>query len=178
MVSCRIVGIPTIPFTAAGNGSLPISALNSITVDSLFADSRNEHGETLIPPSLLEFADTFKGDLHHALGLNVSRSVAKDARPHSIFLTVGDVGDYIDARGAPTYEGYTLSVSASGVRISGASALGVWWGTRTLLQLALISDGHIPFGTSKDAPGWPVRGMMLDDGRHYYPPSVSLLNTF
>ncbi|KAI8627362.1 glycoside hydrolase family 20 protein [Xylariaceae sp. FL1651] len=170
VVSSRLIGIPTVPFTTSDDGTYSISAIKSLVVDSAFANSRDHNGETLIPPSLREFANTFAGDLHEALGLNVSTYVADKARLNSIYLTLGNSSDYIDASGGPTTEGYTLSVTTSGVTISGASALGVWWGTRTLIQRAILSDGDLPLGKAVDAPGWSIRGMMLDAARHYYPP--------
>ncbi|KAK8008426.1 beta-hexosaminidase [Apiospora marii] len=78
--------------------------------------------------------------------------------------------DLKDTLGAPTSEGYTLSVSADGITVRGASPLGVWWGTRTVLQQAILNKGSLPHGEAHDAPGWATRGMMLDAGRHYYPP--------
>lgn len=95
---------------------------------------------------------------------------------NSIFLTVGDSDDYLDAADRPTSEGYSLNIEASCVVVTGASPLGVWWGTRTILQQAVISRADtgtagIPYGSGFDIPGWSTRGMMLDAGRHYYPPS-------
>ncbi|KAH8891925.1 glycoside hydrolase, partial [Thozetella sp. PMI_491] len=84
-------------------------------------------------------------------------------------------GDYLDAAGRETSEGYTIATSPSGITIAGASPLGVWWGTRTILQqgvLSLASSGvpSVPYGSGVDVPGWSARGMMLDAARHYYPP--------
>lgn len=95
-------------------------------------------------------------------------STASDA----IFLTLGDPAAYLDAAGAPSSEGYTLDVTASGIAITAASPLGAWWATRTLLQqAALAGDKSVPLGTGSDTPGWATRGMMLDAGRHFYPAS-------
>ncbi|KAK7984773.1 hypothetical protein PG988_002395 [Apiospora saccharicola] len=167
----RLVGIPTVPFEATGGeGHLSLSNLKSIIVDTQFADARDEKGETLIPPTLYDFSGVFANDLKDALGLELAVSNSSEAGQGSIFLALGDSGDYLDAAGAPTSEGYTLSVSAEGVTVRGASPLGVWWGTRTVLQQAILSEGSLPYGEAHDAPGWATRGMMLDAGRHYYPP--------
>ena len=141
-------------------------------MDSRYADSHDTTGETLIPPSLGDFAHTFSEDLESVLGLELEVTLAEHASLDSIFLTVNETAEYLGASGARTAEGYTLTASDSGVVISGASALGVWWGTRTVLQAILSEDGAIPYGESKDAPGWGIRGMMLDAARHYYPPEV------
>ncbi|KAI1777648.1 glycoside hydrolase family 20 protein [Hypoxylon cercidicola] len=166
----RLVGIPTVPFTTSEDGVYSITSVKELIVDSKFAESRDETGETLIPPSLQDFAKTFAADLSSTLDLDVSVSNGNGATPDSIFLTLGDPSKYVDVAGAQTAEGYTLSVNSSGIVISGASPLGVWWGTRTVLQQAILSNSSLPYGEGDDAPGWRNRGMMLDAARHYYPP--------
>ncbi|KAL7626666.1 hypothetical protein AAE478_003440 [Parahypoxylon ruwenzoriense] len=169
-VSSRLVGIPTVPFTASNDGAYSITSLKALVVDSTFAESRDETGETLIPPSLRDFAMTFADDLRSTLGVDLDIVNAGEAPPDSLFLTLGDASKYTDASGAQSSEGYTLSVNSSGIVISGASPLGVWWGTRTILQQAILSEGSLPYGVGDDTPGWKTRGMMLDVARHYYPP--------
>ena len=107
--------------------------IRSVIVDSRYADAVNTQGETLIPPTLKEFADTFAHDLRN-LNVNVSCSVGTSAANGSIFLTLGEPGDYLDVAGRKSAEGYSLAVSKSMIKISGASALGAWWATRTVLQ--------------------------------------------
>ncbi|KAI1099997.1 glycoside hydrolase family 20 protein [Jackrogersella minutella] len=170
LVTSRIVGIPVVPFTESNDGAYSIKSLKTVVVDSKYAQSRDEAGETLIPPTLQDFANTFTDDLHSVLGLDIAASVAEEPVPDAIFLTIGDPSKYVGASGAQTSEGYTLSVNSSGIVISGASPLGAWWGTRTVLQQAVLSNGSLSYGEADDAPGWRNRGMMLDAGRHYYPP--------
>ncbi|KAI1374938.1 glycoside hydrolase family 20 protein [Hypoxylon crocopeplum] len=170
LVTSRLVGIPTVSFTASNEGTYSITSLKSLIVDPKFAESRDETGETLIPPSLQDFAKTFADDLHDTLDLDVDISIADEPASDAIFLTLGDPTKYLLVNGAQTSEGYSLSVDSSGIVISGASPLGVWWGTRTILQQAVLSDGSLPYGEGDDAPGWNIRGMMLDAARHYYPP--------
>jgi hexosaminidase len=140
----------------------------------------------LIPPSLQEFAETFAKDLR-GLQVNVSCHTGTKASNGSIFLTLGEPGDYLDVAGRESAEGYSLSVSDEGIEIAGASSLGAWWGTRTVLQQvsllrfcnrsrvlivqAILGKGSIPYGSLSDTPGWGTRGMMLDAARHYYPPT-------
>ncbi|XXH04944.1 Serine/threonine-protein kinase rio1 [Hypoxylon texense] len=170
LVASRLVGIPVVPYTTSGDGVYSVTSLKALVVDSKFAESRDETGETLIPPSLQDFAKTFAADLSSTLSLDLSVSNGNEATPDSIYLTLGDPSKYLDVTGAQTAEGYTLSVNSSGIVISGASPLGVWWGTRTVLQQAILSDSSLPYGEGDDAPGWRNRGMMLDGARHYYPP--------
>lgn len=166
--SAQARGIPTVSF-AKTHGQLHLNEIKNIVVDSQYAELVNTHGETLIPPSLRDFAETFAQDLK-GLGVNISTQVGGSASNASIFLTLGDPSDYLDVAGRESAEGYSLSVSSSGIGITGASPLGAWWGTRTVLQQALLGNGSIPYGSVEDTPGWGTRGMMLDAGRHYYPP--------
>lgn len=132
--------------------------------------------DTLIPPTLFDFATTFAADLHSIFALDVSVANGTAAGDGSIFLTLSDdppAAYYLDAAGAPTSEGYTLTVTATGIAITGASPLGAFWATRTLLQQAALSASSGPpsiaLGTGTDSPGWATRGVMLDAGRHFYP---------
>jgi hexosaminidase len=74
------------------------------------------------------------------------------------------------------HEGYRLQVGADGVRIAGGDQAGVFYGTRTLLQLLPTQA----FGQGADGVSWTVaavditdqpafgwRGSMLDVGRHF-----------
>ncbi|PSN65093.1 beta-hexosaminidase [Corynespora cassiicola Philippines] len=166
--NARTLGIPTTPFSGT-EGRLSLSALTTIVVDSEHAQAVNEKGETLIPPTLQEFADTFASDLK-GINVDVASEQGQNATKDSIFLTIGDPSDYLDVAGRESSEGYTLSVSSTGITVTGASPLGVWWGTRTILQQAVLNNGSIPLGSATDTPGWGTRGMMLDAARHYYPP--------
>ncbi|KAF2475017.1 glycoside hydrolase, catalytic core [Lindgomyces ingoldianus] len=148
---------------------LKLNTIDSIIINAKYAETIDERGDTFIPPTLKSFAETFASDLK-SVHLKPSVHVGDRASSGSIFLTLGDPSDYRDAAGRETSEGYALNVSSSGITITGASPLGVWWGTRTVLQQASLSNGTIPYGSGIDSPGWATRGMMLDAGRHYYPP--------
>lgn len=66
-------------------------------------------------------------------------------------------------------EGYRLDI-AKNVRLTANTAQGVYWGTRTLLQLAEQSaDRSLPCGQSEDVPQYALRGFMIDCGRKYIP---------
>ena len=149
-------GIPTVPFTAS-SGQLALSHFESIIVDTQYADAVDDKGETLIPPTLKAFAETFSDDLKSS-GVQTTVKLGEQSA-NAIFLTLGDPSQYLDATGRETSEGYTLSVSEAGINVTGASPLGVWWGTRTLLQQAILSNGSIPYGQTVDSPGWATRGM-------------------
>lgn len=164
------MGIPTTPYHQSDNQVYLVHGIKNIVVDERFTSHRDTTGVTLIPPSLHDFATTFAEDLKDSIGIEAA--VVEDSKrgDDTIFLTLGDDREYLDAAGRRTAEGYTITTDKSGIVIAGASPLGVWWGTRTLLQQAALHDGAaMPIGTGADAPGWGTRGMMLDCGRHFYP---------
>ncbi|KAK8232997.1 glycoside hydrolase [Phyllosticta capitalensis] len=169
VASARLLTVPSTPFEST-NGVVSLSSITCIVVDSQYADTTDTKGQTLIPPTLQEFADTFAGDLQSSFGQTVSVVTGTSSTAGSIFLTLDTSTAYLDAAGRPTSEGYSLSITPSGITVAGASPLGAWWGTRTILQAAVLGKGSMSTGTSTDAPGWGTRGVMLDDGRHYYPP--------
>ncbi|WP_018350073.1 family 20 glycosylhydrolase [Longispora albida] len=79
------------------------------------------------------------------------------ARAGDIVLTLGGSGDA---------EGYTMR-SGSTVTIQGRASTGVFYGTRTVLQL-LKQGNTIPAGTARDWPEKPERGLMIDQGRKFF----------
>lgn len=149
-----------------------MSKIQAIVVDSQYASAVDNSMDTLIPPTLFEFATTFAQDLSSIFSVNatVTNGSSSSTLPDSIFLTLGDAHAYLNASGDASSEGYTLSVTATGITITGASPLGAWWATRTVLQQATLhAGGALPLGSGTDTPGWATRGMMLDAGRHFYP---------
>lgn len=154
---------------------LALTDIKGIQVDAKFANARDENGLTLIPPTLSEFAHTFSEDLKSALGVDLDVTETESAGPKTIFITINEHESFEDRAGRTTSEGYILTTNSSGIFVEGASPLGAWWGTRTILQQAILNSHNgpnhpaVPFGKGKDVPGWPTRGMMLDAGRHFYP---------
>ncbi|MFI6724364.1 discoidin domain-containing protein [Streptomyces sp. R-74717] len=67
-------------------------------------------------------------------------------------------------------EGYTFTITDRNVRITAPTAKGVYYGTRTLLQILLQDDGRdsVPVGTAVDWPNYKVRGLSLDVGRRFF----------
>ncbi|MEU5845375.1 galactose-binding domain-containing protein [Saccharopolyspora shandongensis] len=79
-----------------------------------------------------------------------------------------------DADGSARFaeEGYTVTVTDKNVTIAAPTAKGVYYGTRSLLQVLLLDDGRdsVPVGTAVDWPNYKVRGFMLDVGRRFFTP--------
>lgn len=149
------------PFNITSDRTFDLRNLHAIVVDLAHSSTRDQDGLTLIPPSLWEFAETFQSDLA-GIGIDAVLLPGTKAIGNAIYLTLdSDKAQFVNAAGNKTSEGYRLSVTSSGITISGASPLGTWWGTRTVLQQALINNKRLKIGTGVDSPGWAERGMMV-----------------
>ena len=62
-------------------------------------------------------------------------------------------------------EGYALSITPEGVQLAAESETGLFWGTRSLLQMIVGGKGALPCGKAEDAPRFGLRGFMLDIAR-------------
>ena len=66
-------------------------------------------------------------------------------------------------------EGYNIAIGDK-VEITAPTKEGVFWATRTLLQIAEQNKGQVlPCGVIRDYPDYALRGFMLDCGRKYIP---------
>ena len=63
-------------------------------------------------------------------------------------------------------ETYRLDIDKEkGIRVAGGSDTGLYWATRTILQLLVQNPAELPCGEALDMPRFKVRGFMLDVGR-------------
>lgn len=70
-------------------------------------------------------------------------------------------------------EGYQLSITKDGITLTAPTEKGLYWGTRSILQILDHSGGKsLPCGVTRDWPDYAVRGAMLDAGRKYLPMSM------
>ncbi len=68
-------------------------------------------------------------------------------------------------------EGYTLKIGES-VELTASTERGLYWGTRTLLQmLEQVQGATLPKGITTDIPQYSLRGFMIDCGRKFIPMS-------
>ena len=66
-------------------------------------------------------------------------------------------------------EGYAVKITDR-VAVSAPEYIGVYWATRTLLQMAdQAQDQQLPRGVIRDFPDYALRGFMIDCGRKYIP---------
>lgn len=165
--------LPPVRWTSSDTHSQSFSlngASRRLFIDNLFANVTDADGLTLIPPTAYEFAETFRNDLTSLFGGNWTLEVVEKFPTAGIHLGSyrGDPRQLVYENGVPTKEGYELEVLNGSVYIGGAGARGMFWGTRTLLQELLISNGTLSSRGIVDAPAYATRGYMLDAGRKWY----------
>lgn len=69
-------------------------------------------------------------------------------------------------------EAYMLVFTNNGSTLSASTTTGLYWGTRTMLQIAEQSaERNFPCGVINDKPMYKLRGFMLDCGRKFFPMS-------
>ena len=131
------------------------------TFEQLY-EFQNDSTQIVIPTNLELTANTFQYDLFHLTGYYPSIVTTNSTTPGSIYLMLNTnwspvLGD----------EGYNLTISSnpsSLIWISANTETGVFYGTRTVLQL-LQQNSLLETGTIIDYPRYPVRGLHMDMGR-------------
>ncbi|KAJ4985043.1 glycosyl hydrolase family 20 [Stagonosporopsis vannaccii] len=146
-----------------------------IYIESSWADISDTQGLTLIPPTAIQFAETFRQDLSNWTTANwtLQRVDRFPDNAQGVLLGPfrGSEDEITYENGDKTEEGYEIEITNSTVYIGGTGARGMFWGTRTLLQQGLIANGSaLPAGRTVDAPAYATRGYMLDAGRKWYAP--------
>ena len=121
-------------------------------------------GKIVVEPSakdrLWETATTLANDLEEMFQ-NTYTVVAGKRTKECIYLAL----DKPDERLGD--EGYLLEIK-SDVNIKSATAQGVFWGTRTLLQMMCHQPEGLQKGKATDFPSYRSRGLMLDVGRKFF----------
>ncbi|KAJ5769744.1 uncharacterized protein N7511_001795 [Penicillium nucicola] len=154
----------------SGKGFSLDSVNRTIYLQADFASLRDQNGLTLIPPSALEFANTFRDDLQELTNSSWDlQTVDRFPNASGVFLGRASHSDRFKyEHGGENEEGYELEVQEGSVLIRGSGARGMWWGTRTLLQELILTSSAIPAGRIEDAPAYSTRGFLLDAGRKWY----------
>ncbi|KAL4865005.1 glycoside hydrolase superfamily [Aspergillus spectabilis] len=151
------------------------TSCKKIYLDEAFSSQKDSDGLTLIPPSSLDFAQVFLEDLNHITGFNWSLEIVDylpDAAEANGAILLGaftsDNSSMTYENGESTSEAYELDISSSAVFIGGTGARGMWWGSRTVLQMLLIGGNTLPAVQVSDTPAYATRGYMFDAGRKWY----------
>lgn len=122
----------------------------------------NEHTRVVyLDDALGEVAAMFADDYAVMFGVSLEKL---NGRPKN-----GDIVMALGADDSLGQEGYTVDIDKT-VRTSANDAKGVYWATRTLLQICeQTPDRRLPKGFVSDFPDYAVRGMVLDCGRKFIP---------
>jgi hexosaminidase len=142
---------PTIPALRSwrpATGSFVLHAGSRLVVDP-----RHEH-------RLASEANLFAGELRRLTGRRPPIVVGGELAAGDIQLALGSRDRRLGR------EGYRLEVGPA-VRVGARADAGVFYATRTLLQL-LRRGRPIPAGVARDWPRYPERGLMIDNGRKYF----------
>lgn len=114
-------------------------------------------------PELLRIAKMFADDYRQMFGQTLSVVQGKAAS-----------GDFVLALSTDkklSEEGYAIKITDR-VAASAPTTTGLYWSTRTLLQLAEQNqERSLPQGVIRDYPDYPLRGFMIDCGRKFIPMS-------
>ena len=111
-------------------------------------------------PALTDIANTFATDYKTMFDGKMSVKKKPSKAGAIVFSIVGDKG--------LAEEGYTIRIDDR-ITVEAPSATGIFWATRTLLQmLEQSSDRTLPKGFIRDMPQYEKRGFMLDCGRKFF----------
>ena len=140
--------IPELREWQGGKGTLTINAETKIVYKK--GDAQME-----------KIARRFAADIKDMFGYEVEVAAGKASK--------GDISLAIKNNKKLGAEGYKITIG-NNVAVNASTAQGVFWGTRTLLQILEQNNGaQLPKGNITDWPDYAMRGFMLDCGRKYIP---------
>ncbi len=140
--------IPELREWQGGKGTLTINAETKIVY---------KKGDALME----KIARRFAADIKEMFGYEVEVAAGKASK--------GDISLAIKNNKKLGAEGYKIAIG-NNVAVTAPTAQGVFWGTRTLLQILEQNNGaQLPKGNITDWPDYAMRGFMLDCGRKYIP---------
>ncbi len=151
--------VPALREWTGATGYFTLGATSHIAVDPASAQT------------LLSTAQVFQQDLQTVTGRQVPIVTTSTQTPGDFYLTLTASEPQLGA------EAYVFAISDTAV-ISAPTKTGVFYGTRTALQILLQDSEHsaIPKGTARDYPAYAERGFMLDVGRKFF--SLSFLEDY
>ena len=140
--------IPALQQWKGAKGTLALPAQGSIVI--------NPQDEA----TLGQTASILVEDLKELMGWEYTITTGK-AKKNEIYLSLSKPDEQLGN------EGYVLAINNK-VSIEAPTAQGVFWGTRTLLQMLYRQEATLAKGTTRDWPEFPSRGFMLDVGRKFF----------
>lgn len=162
-VNPRPTVIPALQEWAGGDGAYRLGADSRVVVPAAVSDV------------LLPLARQLTRDLTDVTGLEIAppRTTRRPrAAAGEILLRLDPQARHPQGGALFAREGYELAVTGEAVTITAPAYSGVYYGTRSLLQILLHDElrSRVPAGTAKDWPNYRLRGFMLDVGRRFFTP--------
>ena len=109
-------------------------------------------------------AELFKAELEAMMGVQVK--VLEEGSEMTADISFREAeGESKESLGE---EGYELHIATDGVEVVGGGEKGMWWATRSLLQIFKTQGGKLPCGKAVDFPRYGLRGFILDIARTHY----------
>lgn len=168
----RIVTVPATVGSIAGANKVPfvIPALKEWRgAQGYFSVSAQS--KIVLPPhqkeSLASLSSQLQREILEQTGLSLDIKIGHPGRA-DIYLELSDALPRLGKEGYQMEVGEYLRIAAPGYK-------GLFWGTRTVLQL-LDQSLTIAQGLAADYPGYPVRGLVLDVGRKFF--SMAFLRNY
>lgn len=140
--------IPALQQWTGGKGTLMLPTQGNIVINTADEDA------------LSATATILAQDLKELLGWEYAIRIGK-AKKNDIYLSLSKPDEQLGE------EGYVLRI-ANQVNVEAPTAKGVFWGTRSLLQMLHNQEAKLMKGTTRDWPQFPNRGFMLDVGRKFF----------
>ena len=140
--------IPALQQWKGAKGTLALPAQGSIVI--------NPQDES----TLGQTASILVEDLKELIGWEYTITTGK-AKKNDIYLSLSKPDEQLGN------EGYVLAINNK-VSIEAPTPQGVFWGTRSLLQMLFNQKAQLAKGTIRDWPEFPSRGFMLDVGRKFF----------
>lgn len=155
--------IPALQEWAGGDGAYRLGADSRVVVPAAAS------------AELLPLARQLTRDLTDVTGLEIAppRTTRRPrAAAGEILLRLDPTARHPQGGALFAREGYELAVTGEAVTITAPAYSGVYYGTRSLLQILLHDElrSRVPAGTAKDWPNYRLRGFMLDVGRRFFTP--------
>jgi hexosaminidase len=109
------------------------------------------------------------------VGLATQQKLVALSKPKQGSPGSGDIGFVLAGDANTGREGYSLTVTSSGITITAPTAEGLFYGAVTLWQIITAKPLQgvsilVPAVSIVDAPRFSWRGLMLDSARHYQSP--------
>ena len=140
--------IPALQQWKGAKGTLSLPTQGRIVINPADESALNKTASILIQ------------DLKELMGWEYTVTQGK-AQKNDIYLSLAKPDEQLGK------EGYVLAIT-NRVSIEAPTAQGVFWGTRTLLQMLHRQEAKLAKGTTRDWPEFPNRGFMLDVGRKFF----------